>query len=109
MDGKCSENKNDLGFFGKVLKKIKSKKETSDNRVLDEKISEEINHGKILNDLYKSLGEIVKIKCFEITKENANMNSETPSGMMMKFASELSKSYIDNNILCKDKEIKNES
>ena len=107
MDSKCSENKNDLSFFSKVLKKIKNKKETSDNRVLDEKISEEINHGKILNDLYKSLGEIVKIKCFEITKENANMNSETPSGMMMKFASELSKSYIDNNILCKDKEIKN--
>ena len=107
MNGKCSENKNDLSFFGKVFKKIKSKKEKSGNRVLDEKISEEINHGKILNDLYKSLGEIVKIKCFEITKENANMNSETPSGMMMKFASELSKSYIDNTILCKDKEIKN--
>ncbi len=107
MNNECSENKNNLVFFNKISRKINTEKTQSNNFILDEKISEEINHGKILDDLFRALGEIVKIKCFEITKENANMNSETPSGMMMKFASELSKSYIDNNVLCKDKEIKN--
>ena len=78
----------------------KKKNETRDENVLRDQYS------KILDGLYKSLSEIVKIKCYEITKENANMNSETPSGMMMKFASELSKSYIDNNFLIKNKEVK---
>ena len=32
--------------------------------------------------------EIINIKSNDITRENANMNADTPAGMMMKFASE---------------------
>ncbi|MDR2401853.1 MAG: anaerobic ribonucleoside triphosphate reductase [Cytophagales bacterium] len=81
-----------------------NKKFKKDEKNSTENLNQD-KYPKILEGLYRSLREIVKIKCFEITKENANMNSETPSGMMMKFASELSKSYIDNNILVKDKEV----
>ncbi len=35
----------------------------------------------------------------EIAKENANMNSDTPAGMMMKFASETSKEYAKERLL----------
>lgn len=35
----------------------------------------------------------------EIAKENANMNSDTPAGMMMKFASETSKDYAKKRLL----------
>ena len=32
--------------------------------------------------------EIINIKNNDVTRENANMNADTPAGMMMKFASE---------------------
>ena len=32
--------------------------------------------------------DIVNIKNNDVTRENANMNADTPAGMMMKFASE---------------------
>lgn len=35
--------------------------------------------------------EIINIKSNDITRENANMNADTPAGMMMKFASETTK------------------
>ena len=35
----------------------------------------------------------------DITRENANMNADTPAGMMMKFASEATKSYVDECLL----------
>ncbi len=34
-----------------------------------------------------------------ITRENANMNADTPSGMMMKFASESTKTFVDECLL----------
>lgn len=37
--------------------------------------------------------EIVDAKANDITRENANMNADTPSGMMMKFASETTKNF----------------
>ena len=42
---------------------------------------------------------IVKAQANDITRENANMNADTPAGMMMKFASEASKTYVDENLL----------
>ena len=39
--------------------------------------------------------EIVNIKNNEVTRENANMNADTPAGMMMKFASETTKPFVD--------------
>ena len=38
--------------------------------------------------------EIIDAQATEITRENANMNADTPAGMMMKFASETSKPFV---------------
>lgn len=35
--------------------------------------------------------EIIETKSNEVTRENANMNADTPAGMMMKFSSETNK------------------
>ena len=37
---------------------------------------------------------IINADSNDITKENANMNAETPAGMMMKFASEAAKDFV---------------
>ncbi len=42
---------------------------------------------------------IVRAQANEITRENANMNADTPAGMMMKFASEATKTYVDESLL----------
>lgn len=46
--------------------------------------------------------EIVNIKNNEVTRENANMNADTPAGMMMKFASETTKPFVDDYLLSED-------
>ena len=46
--------------------------------------------------------EIINTKANDVTRENANMNSDTPAGMMMKFASETTKPFVDNYLLCDD-------
>ena len=46
--------------------------------------------------------EIINIKNNEITRENANMNADTPAGMMMKFASETTKPFVDDYLLADD-------
>ena len=43
--------------------------------------------------------EIINIKSNDITRENANMNADTPAGMMMKFASERTKPFVDDYLL----------
>lgn len=43
--------------------------------------------------------EIINAKNNEITRENANMNADTPAGMMMKFASETTKPFVDDYLL----------
>ena len=40
--------------------------------------------------------EIINIKNNDVTRENANMNADTPAGMMMKFASESTKPFVDD-------------
>ena len=46
--------------------------------------------------------EIVNIQNNEVTRENANMNADTPAGMMMKFASESTKPFVDDFLLSED-------
>ena len=46
--------------------------------------------------------EIINIKNNDITRENANMNADTPAGMMMKFASESTKPFVDDYLLSED-------
>lgn len=43
--------------------------------------------------------EIVEAKSTDVTRENANMNADTPAGMMMKFASESTKPFVDDYLL----------
>lgn len=43
--------------------------------------------------------EIIEAKNTDITRENANMNADSPAGMMMKFASESTKPYVDDYLL----------
>lgn len=46
--------------------------------------------------------EIIEAQSTDITRENANMNADTPAGMMMKFASESTKSYVNECLLSED-------
>jgi ribonucleoside-triphosphate reductase len=46
--------------------------------------------------------DIVNIKSNDITRENANMNADTPAGMMMKFASETTKPFVDDYLLSEE-------
>lgn len=43
--------------------------------------------------------EIIEAKNSEVTRENANMNTDSPAGMMMKFASESTKPFVDDYLL----------
>ena len=43
--------------------------------------------------------EIINIKNNDVTRENANMNADTPAGMMMKFSSETTKPFVDDFLL----------
>lgn len=43
--------------------------------------------------------EIIEAKANDVTRENANMNADTPAGMMMKFASETTKPFVDDFLL----------
>jgi len=46
--------------------------------------------------------EIINAKSNDITRENANMNADTPAGMMMKFASETTKPFVDDYLLSEE-------
>ncbi|MBO4621412.1 MAG: anaerobic ribonucleoside triphosphate reductase [Paludibacteraceae bacterium] len=46
--------------------------------------------------------EIIAAKKTDVTRENANMNADTPAGMMMKFASESTKPFVDDYLLSPD-------
>jgi len=46
--------------------------------------------------------EIINIKNNDVTRENANMNADTPAGMMMKFASESTKPFVDDYLLSQE-------
>ncbi len=46
--------------------------------------------------------EIIEAKSNDITRENANMNTDSPAGMMMKFASETTKPFVDDYLLSQE-------
>ena len=48
------------------------------------------------NEIFET---IIQAQANDITRENANMNADTPAGMMMKFASEATKTYVDECLL----------
>jgi len=55
-----------------------------------------IARGRKTYDMYMG---IVNTIANDITKENANMNADTPAGMMMKFASENAKAFVGDMLL----------
>ena len=56
--------------------------------------------GIVLKD--KVIGNIINGTDKDVLLENANQNSETPSGLMYKLASETSKEYTLKNLLSKE-------
>lgn len=46
--------------------------------------------------------EIINAKNNDITRENANMNADSPAGMMMKFSSETTKPFVDDYLLSEE-------
>jgi anaerobic ribonucleoside-triphosphate reductase len=48
------------------------------------------------------IADIIAAKKNDVTRENANMNTDTPAGMMMKIASERSKEHVVNYLLSQD-------
>ncbi len=46
--------------------------------------------------------EIIEAKNNDITRENANMNTDSPAGMMMKFATETTKPFVDDYLLSQE-------
>lgn len=48
------------------------------------------------------ISDIIAAKKNDITRENANMNADTPAGMMMKVSSERTKEYVDEFLLSED-------
>lgn len=48
------------------------------------------------------ISDIIAAKKNDITRENANMNADTPAGMMMKVSSERTKEYTDDFLLSDD-------
>ena len=58
------------------------------------------NHALMREIKTKTLFDsIIGVENNEVTRENGNMNSDTPAGMMMKFASETTKAFGDRYIL----------
>lgn len=46
--------------------------------------------------------DIIEAKSNDVTRENANMNADTPAGMMMKFSSETTKPFVDDFLLTEE-------
>ena len=46
--------------------------------------------------------DIINAKNNDVTRENANMNADSPAGMMMKFASESTKPFVDDYLLSEE-------
>jgi ribonucleoside-triphosphate reductase len=61
------------------------------------------NHAVLREIKNKTLFDsIIGVEKNDVTRENGNMNSDTPAGMMMKFASETTKAFVDRYMLSKD-------
>lgn len=65
-----------------------------------EAFEETVKHGN--EEIHKTYLDIVNVKANDVTRENANMNADTPAGMMMKFASEATKPFVDECLLSEE-------
>ena len=106
--------------FKSVLARIESLPDKTHIEKIQDIIEEELIHTGQLNvarkfiayrnqrnlarkaDTIKIFDSIIQAQANDITRENANMNADTPAGMMMKFASETTKTYVDEVLLSPD-------
>ncbi|MDY3063774.1 MAG: anaerobic ribonucleoside triphosphate reductase [Bacteroidaceae bacterium] len=49
--------------------------------------------------MHDNFFDIINAKNNDVTRENANMNADSPAGMMMKFSSESTKPFVDDYLL----------
>lgn len=80
----------------KVLNKFNKKVSDSYSRY------REIRDVARKENTYKDFMSIVNTVSNDITKDNANMNAETPAGMMMKFASETTKVFAKDKLISRE-------
>lgn len=52
--------------------------------------------------MHDNFFDIINAKNNDVTRENANMNADSPAGMMMKFSSESTKPFVDDYLLSED-------
>lgn len=106
--------------FASVMARIESLPDKTHIEKIQDIIEEELIHTGQLNvarkfiayrnqrnlarkaDTIKIFDSIIQAQANDITRENANMNADTPAGMMMKFASETTKTYVDEVLLSPD-------
>ena len=56
-----------------------------------------------IKEIYDLFDKISNAEKNDITRENANMNADTPAGMMMKFASIISRKYTDDRLITNER------
>lgn len=77
--------------------------ESSYKAVYNHFVTYRANHALLREIKNKTLFDsIIGVEKNDVTRENGNMNSDTPAGMMMKFASETTKPFTDRYILSAD-------
>lgn len=109
---------NDVIFAKEIADKIQNlDKDTIDVEEIQDKVEDELMNSQYKNvariyilyrdkrnlargrKTYDTYMSIVNTIANDITRENANMNADTPAGMMMKFASETSKPFVMDMLL----------
>lgn len=88
-----------------VKKKVKDIEKGSEKKVAKKtrKYTPQAENGDLaknkLKNIYDIFEKISSAEHNDITRENANMNADSPAGMMMKFASTISKLYTDDCLI----------
>lgn len=78
---------------------MKSKRKDAAKEYIRERHDRDIAREARTKDIFMSIVNTVNN---EVTRENANMNADSPAGMMMKFASETTKPFVDNYLLSEE-------
>ena len=88
-----------------IKKKVKDIEKESKKKVTKKtrKYTPQAENGDLaknkLKNIYDIFEKISSAEHNDITRENANMNADSPAGMMMKFASTISKLYTDDCLI----------
>lgn len=78
---------------------MKSKRKDAAREYIKNRHDRDIAREAKTKDIFMSIVNTVNNG---VTRENANMNSDSPAGMMMKFASETTKPFVDNYLLSEE-------